>query len=277
MSPRRSVLVPLANPATARQLVQLGARLARRIDGGLTLLHAEVDEAERGGGRDVLEAAGAEAEESGVSVERLTPVAPTVAEAIIRATQEPHVEYLVMGWRGHLPDGASTIGSNIDAVVRESRCHTVVMQEGALRTDEQVLVPVANPNAAPLALAVASLLCAEQALAVTVLHLSPLALSDREKEAFRSALFGRPGTGGQNLRALPDAAAWVDLIFEVQEDPARELALHSGYYDRMILGTSRGGYTAEPVFATFQLDIAREARCPVVFVRPKEKGARFSF
>lgn len=279
-----SILVPVANPDTAAQLVHLGARLAERLDDALVLLHvtSASSSSERTGepddeARAILDQARSHAETYDVPVETRFIEAPTVVEALIRASQDPHVEYLIMGWRGEFLGGKTKVGSNIDAVVKESGCQTIVMQQGEIGRSERVLVPVANPHAAPLALIVAALLRGENGAAVTVLHLAPLPLSEKEREAFRSALFALIEMNGRESQSLLEDASQVELLFEVQEDPARELALHSGFYDRMILGTSRDGYADGAVFAAFQLDIARKARCPVVFVRPSKAGARFNY
>ena len=282
--PSRSVVVPVANPETAPQLVHLGARIAEKESSALILLHVEpgaspyASEATLSPARAPdLDRVRTYAAGCDVRVETLARAAPTVADGIIRETQSAHVDYLVMGWRGEAVEGKTRIGSNIDQVIKASSCHTVVMQQGTLDEAERLLVPIANPHAAPLALAVATLIHTRSGPDITVLHLAPVALDETQRETFRRALFAYAVEAERGPQALFTDVRQFEVVFEVQDDPARELAARSARFDRMIIGTSRGGYSGHAVFDALQLHIARSSRCPVVFVRPKERGPKYRY
>lgn len=273
MLPPRSVLISVADPNAAASYVHLGARIAERHGSVLVLLNVEAD----GKASPVLDQARAPAASYDVPVQTITRAAPSVVEAIIRESQNPNIGYLIMGWRGDLSGKETRIGDNIDEVVKESDAHTIVMQRGVLGNDERLLVPVANPCAAPLALAVAALLRAKEGIKITVLHFSPVPLGEQEREHFRSALFDFAEETERGPESLFTDASQFELVFEEQDDPTQELAARSSEYDRMVLGTSREGYAGGTVFKELQLHIAERAQCPVVFIRPREAGPRFNF
>ena len=270
-----SVLIPIANPGSAPQFLHLGARIARKHGSDIVLLHVSSPEGEEE--ESVLEEARSLAEPLDVSVRTATRTADDVAGAIIYAAQEEKTSYLIMGWRGDLRGGKTVIGENIDRVIKEAGSHAIVMQQGSFKEEERILVPVANPRAAPLALAMASLLRGEAGPAITLLHLCPRSLNDKEKESFRSALFSFVEQNRGDLQKLVPETDQFELVFEQQEDPARELSGRSTDYDRLVLGTSREGYFGGEVFGELLLKIGREAKCPVVFVRSKKAGASFRF
>ena len=271
----RSVLIPIANPELAPQYLHLGARIAKEQESEIILLYIvpsssdQTSNASSGQAEQVLEEARLYAEPLDVPVKTMTYEARGVAEGIVFVAEDPHIDYLIMGWRGDIQGGKTVIGSEIDGVVRESDCHAVVMQQGAFRENEGILVPAANPNTAPLGLAIASLLRGDSGPKVTVLHLSPAPLSDMEKKSFQSALFALADETEKEPEALFTEADQFEIAFEMQDDPARELAERSKNYDRMIVGTSQGGYSETEVFGKLPLQIAKEATCPVIFVRPK--------
>ena len=157
MLPPHSVLIPVANPETASQYIYLGARIAEKQGSILMLLHVEHPSSQhsseetsksKGQAHATLAQARSHAAPYDVPVQMASRAAPNVAEGIIRASQDPDVGYLIMGWRGDIPGGETMIGSNIDDMVRESNSHTIVMQRDVPREGERLLVPVANPHAA---------------------------------------------------------------------------------------------------------------------------------
>lgn len=277
----QSVLISIANPSTAAGLVHVGTRIAGRTGGAIVLLHVSVastaEDASEVDAQKVLDEAASHAESSGVPVRTAIHKAPSIADGIIYGAQDEHIDYLIMGWRGDMEGQGTVIGDNIDSVIRESNSHTIVVQRGSFKEAERVLVPVANPHTAPVALAVASQLRGDDGPDVSILHFSPRDLSKKERESFRAAMYAFAEQKDGNLQRLVTDTSQFEIVYEAQTDPARELAERSDRYDRMVLGTSRSGYGGNGVFSALLLQIAHNARCPVIFVRPKEAGAKFGY
>lgn len=284
-----SVLIPVADPQNAEKHIHLGARIARRRDSQLVLLHvvtvpsqlppsAATDFVEEA--RPVLDKARDYAEEHyDVPVSTLMRVGHKPAKAIIHTAQDKNTEYLIMGWKGSVHDEETIIGSNIDHVLKESNTHGVVMQ----RTEDQelnnILVPVANPDMAPLALSMASLMLEDNPEgSITVLHVSPEPMEDDEKEAFKNKVFSFAEESEEGPEALLTEESRFQFDFREHDDPESVIARESGNHDRMILGTSQdgmSGWFGRKVFGMTPTLLADESECPVIFVRPREAGFTF--
>ncbi len=280
-----SVLIAIADPESAKDHIRLGARIARRRESELVLLHAIqvprqlpptqasdfVEEA-----RPILDESRDFAEDFDVPVSTVIRVGHDIASAIIHTAQDENTEYLIMGWKGSVHDKDTLIGSNIDTVLKESNTHAVVLQ----RTkedyqDETVLAPIANPDSAPLLLTVASLVTDSTDGNVTVLHITEEPLDKDEKKAYRERLetFSREDELGP--ASLFHDQSRFSLEFGVTDDLITEIAGRSHDVDRIVLGTSRGGLLGRKIFGEIPTQIADRSECPVVLTRPKELGVKF--
>jgi len=282
---QNTVLIPVANPETAKTHIDLGARIARHSDSQLVLLHVVtvpsqlppraanrfVEDA-----RPILDSARNYAEQYDLPVSTQIRVGHKPAEAIIFTAQDKNTDYLIMGWKGTVHQEKTVIGSNIDAVLKESNTHAIVMQQNGHEEINRVLVPVANPKTAPLGLAVASLLVEEKADAVIdVLHVSRESLSEEERQDFRENVFrfAREKEGSQE--ALIADSSRFSFHFIDNSEPEQTIIQHSEQYDRIVLGTSQDELFRRKVFGRTPTRLAKHARCPVVFVRPKQPDFKF--
>jgi len=280
-----SVLIPVANPETAQQHIDLGARIARLSDSQLVLLHvitvpsqlpprAATDFVEKA--RPILDKAREYAEQYDVPVSTQMRVGHKPADAIIHTAQDKNTEYLIMGWKGAVHKKETVIGSNIDHVLKESNTHAIVMQQNGQKALNRILVPVANPETAPLGLAVASLLMEDNPKGkIDLLHVTPDEMSPEEKGEFKDKVFEfvREKEGGQE--ALIADKSRFSFNFIMSEDHEKAIAERSGDYDRIVLGTSQDEFFRRKVFGKTPARLADQARCPVIFVRPKQPGFKF--
>ncbi|MFB6098682.1 MAG: amino acid permease [Salinibacter sp.] len=279
-----SVLIPVADPEAARQFIHLGAWIAKARDSELVLLHAEriphqlpasaageyIQES-----RPVLDEAREYAEQFDVPVSTMSRLARDVSDAIVHTAEDKNTDYLIMGWRGDIHGEETQIGDNIDHVLKAANTHSIVMQRGTVGTQERILVPVANPETAPLAIAVGGLLYDEGGPEVKLLHVTPEPMSNADREAFRDQLLAFIKDEETEPQGLVSNPGRFDFEVVEAEEPAEEIVRRSGNYERIVLGTSRGGYFRRKVFGQFPLRIAGQARCPVVFVRPREPGYKY--
>lgn len=280
-----SVLIPVANPETAKQHIDLGARIARHSESQLVLLHvitvpsqlpprAATRFVEKA--RPTLDQAREYAEQFDVPVSTQIRVGHKPADAIIHTAQDKNTEYLIMGWKGTIRQKKTVIGSNIDRVLKESNTHAIVMQSNAGKDLQRILVPIANPKTAPLGLAVASLLMEDNPGAtIDLLHVRPKAISHEAKEEFKEKVFEfvREKEGGQE--ALITEKSRFTFNFIASKDHEKTIIEQSGDYDRIVIGTSQDELFRRKVFGKTPTQLADHARCPVIFVRPKQPGFKF--
>ncbi len=156
MSPRAPlparILIPVANPATAEDLVRIGADLLEPRTGELTALGiVEVPE-------EVLLSDGAtRARQARRLLQKVldyapegTPIRPLVrigrraADGIVEAAHEIDADLLIFGWGGRTGgrSAPAIFSPTIDAVVREPPCDIAVVKQRPLGEIRRILVPV---------------------------------------------------------------------------------------------------------------------------------------
>lgn len=145
------ILVPLANPSTADDLLALAMLLRSRqsdeplypmtvVPGGLDAADSDVAQAERMLGHAVLFAAGAE-----VPVRPLTHVDRNVATGIVRGIVENRITTVVVGWDG-MRSRYSIFGRVLDQLLARTRQLVLVTRiRGSIATTRRV-VAVAPPG-----------------------------------------------------------------------------------------------------------------------------------
>src|SRR5262245_11333331 len=180
------IVIPVANPATAEELIRLGADLLDPRGGELTALGiVEVPE-----GMPLSEGA-TRARHARRLLQRVldfvpegTPIHPIVrigrhaAEGIVESAAELDADLVVFGWGGKSPnhrDGhiAAPFSPTIDEVVRESPCDIAVVKQRGSRAIKRVVVPVRGGPHAELALRFADAIAHRHDAELAVLHIVP--------------------------------------------------------------------------------------------------------
>jgi nucleotide-binding universal stress UspA family protein len=165
------ILIPVANPLTAEELVRIGAALLEHKTGTLTVLGiVEVPEgtplsegATRARqARRLLQRVLDYAPE-GVSIHTVVRIGRRAAEGVVEAATELDSDLIVFGWGGKPPAPrpgaqAPVFSPTIDEVVRESPCDIAVVKQGGPLGIGRVLVPVRGGPHAELALSLAEAL-----------------------------------------------------------------------------------------------------------------------
>ncbi|MGZ8482178.1 MAG: universal stress protein, partial [Candidatus Limnocylindria bacterium] len=172
MAPRRKqpyrILLPLANPRTARDLVRIGAGVADGRPTEITALGiVEVPEGvslSEGAthartARRLLQRVLDFGDEEGVELRTMVRIGRHASDGVIEAVGEEGADLVIFGWGG--PSRAEAGGEGeerpvfsptIDAVVRESPCDIAVVKQRGLEKVASILVPVRGGPHAELAM-----------------------------------------------------------------------------------------------------------------------------
>ena len=185
------ILIPVANPETAQELVRVGAALMDRKSGSLTVLGiVEVPE-----GTPLSEGATMARQARrllqrvldfappGTTIHPIVRIGRRAAEGVIEAAAELDADLIVFGWGGKpsAPKPGSqppVFSSTIDEVVRDSPCDIAVVKQGGSTAIETILVPIRGGPHAALALRFADALARQNDAKIKVLHLIPLGVTD---------------------------------------------------------------------------------------------------
>jgi glucosyl-3-phosphoglycerate synthase len=271
------ILIPVANPLTAEELVRLGAALLDRKAGSLTVLGiVEVPEgtplsegATRARqARRLLQRVLDYAPE-GVTIHTVVRIGRRAAEGVVEAAGELESDLIVFGWGGKpsppKPGGSAPIFSpTIDEVVRDAPCDiAVVKQRGPLEI-RRVLVPIRGGPHAELALRFADALAHRNEGTVVALHLIPTGTTQGIRTQAERALahFIRQHADGHVEQAVREASNIRNAIVR-EADQA----------DVVVMGaaaTPAGSGAGTSLFGALPEAIATRSKATVIVVKTRE-------
>jgi nucleotide-binding universal stress UspA family protein len=273
------ILIPVANPGTAEELIRLGAAMLDPRAGELSALGiVEVPEGmplSEGATRarharrllqKVLDYA-----PSGTAIHPIVRIGRHAAEGIVEACAEQEADLIIFGWGGKTPLGANgrpggpTIFSpTIDEVVRESPADIAVVKQRGSRDIKRVLVPVRGGPHAELALRFADAIATHHGGTVVVLHLVPpgITMAVRAQAERALAAFIKQHLRGKGEAVLREAPNVRNAILREAEKA-----------DLVVMGASAvpGGDGADAyLFGALPEAIAARAKPSVVVVKTRE-------
>ena len=269
--PEYTVLVGLANPDTAPELICAGAQLARAKKGTLLALkvlalpeqippHLKREAAEKE--LATLEALIKQVDVDGLKVTPLVRLAPTAVTGISEVINEEGVDLLLLGWAGKETVDDTPPGSTLDALLKRAPCDVAVLRGRFPRLVKRVLVPTAGGPHAPAALTLAQALTAPEDRQIVVENMvdSPLT-PEREQEA-NTYLEG-------TLSALKNGDTIEERVLEVNSVKTGILG-EANRADLLMIGATREGVLDQSFFGGLPVEVAEATLTPTILVRKKE-------
>ncbi|MBD2480656.1 cation:proton antiporter [Planktothrix sp. FACHB-1365] len=185
-----TVVVPVYNPSTERNLIEMAALFAKGHSGQIIPLAITVP---HGGNMDVpeletalkkgellLEKAKELATTLQVSCQSLLRIDDSISQGIVRAAREQKANLIVMGWGRRRGFQARLFGNLIDGVLWDTHCPVAVSR--LLIEPQQiqrVLVPVENLGEETVRLLKFAEALGNSGLSITILHLCDRSTSDK--------------------------------------------------------------------------------------------------
>jgi nucleotide-binding universal stress UspA family protein len=273
------ILIPVANPGTAEELIRLGAAMMDPKHGELSALGiVEVPEGmplSEGATRarharrllqKVLDYA-----PEGTTIHPMVRIGRHAAEGIIEASAEQESDLIIFGWGGKSPaatdgraHGPTVFSTTIDEVVRESPADIAVVKQRGSREIKRVLVPVRGGPHAELAVRFADAIAQHHGATVVVLHLVPpgITMAVRAQAERALAAFIKQHLRGRGEAALREAPNVRNAILREAEKA-----------DLVVMGASAapGSDAADSyLFGALPEAIAARAKPTVVVVKTRE-------
>ena len=224
------ILIPVANPATAEELIRLGAALLDPRAGELTVLGiVEVPEGmplSEGATRArharrllqrVLDFA-----PDGTTIHPIVRIGRHAAEGIIEASAEQEADLIIFGWGGKAPagrNGGSVISPTIDEVVRDAPADIAVVKQRGSKDIRRIVVPVRGGPHAELAVRYADAIARRTGATVSVLHFVPpgITLAVRAQAEHALSQFVRQHLKGHGEGVVREAANVRNAILREAE------------------------------------------------------------
>jgi glucosyl-3-phosphoglycerate synthase len=278
------ILIPVANPMTAEELIRLGSALLEKRTGQLTALGiVEVPEGmplSEGATRArharrllqrVLDFA-----PEGTTIHPIVRIGRHAAEGIIEASGEQEADLIIFGWGGKPPaarngQGPTVFSPTIDEVVRDAPCDIAVVKQRGSREIRRVLVPVRGGPHAELAIRFADAIARRHDAEVVALHLVPpgITLAVRAQAEHALASFVRLHVEGRAEPILREAANVRNAILREAESA-----------DLVVMGASAtptGQDGTTYLFGALPEAVATRAKPTVVVVKTRESIGRQTF
>ena len=276
------ILIPVANPATAEELIRLGAALLDPRAGELTALGiVEVPEGmplSEGATRArharrllqrVLDFA-----PDGTTIHPIVRIGRHAAEGIIEASAEQEADLIIFGWGGKAQagrEGGTVISPTIDEVVRDAPADIAVVKQRGSKDIRRIVVPVRGGPHAELAVRYADAIARRTDAMVSVLHFVPpgITLAVRAQAEHALAQFVRQHLKGRAEGLVREAANVRNAILKEAERA-----------DLVVMGASTqpAGTDGDTyLFGALPEAIATRAKPSVIVVKTREVIGRAIF
>ncbi len=299
------ILLPLANPRTARDLVRIGSGVSNGRSTEIAALGVvEVPEgvslsegATRARtARRLLQRVLDFGDEEGVAIRTMVRIGRRASDGVIEAVAEERANLVIFGWGGP-PTPTQTaraeaeaieaklsgatlaappvFSQTIDAVVRESPCDIAVVKQRGLESVSSILVPVRGGPHAELAMRLAADLGKRFDAQITVLHVVPKGIGARALQREHQALdrFVEEHGGSRRIKGLVREATSVKTAI------VREASNH----DLVIMGAAaqpadaRAGADGRYLFGSVPEAVASRAKPTVIVVKTKQRLGTATF
>jgi nucleotide-binding universal stress UspA family protein len=291
------ILLPLANPRTARDLVRIGSGVSDRRPTEITALGiVEVPEGvslsegatQARTSRRLLQRVLDYGDAEGVEIRTMVRIGRRAADGVIEAVGEEGTDLVIFGWggpptaaaaaraeaeRGPGSRSAAVFSPTIDAVVRESPCDIAVVKQRGVEQVRSILVPVRGGPHAELAMRLARDLGKRFGAQVNVLHVVPKGIGQRACQREQEALdrFVREHGGMRQVHGILREATSVRTAI------VSEAASH----DLVVMGASAQPSNAAPdgrfLFGSVADMVASKAKPTVIVVKTKQKLGMATF
>lgn len=289
------IVIPVANPATAEELIRLAADLADPRTGELTALGiVEVGEgvalsegATRARHARRLLQKVLDFVPEGTAVHPIVRIGRHAAEGIVEAAAELDADLLVFGWGGKVARGGSraAVGGTatgagalsapyspvVDEVLRDSPCDIAVVKQRGAKEIRRVVVPVRGGPHAELALRFGDAVARRHGATLVALHVLPagITIAVRAQAERALAAFVKQHASGPVETVVREAANVRAAILR-EADRA----------DLVIMGAAAAPTSADGsahLFGSVPEAIATRAKSTVVIVRTREPIGRATF
>jgi nucleotide-binding universal stress UspA family protein len=299
MPPRRRtpyrILLPLANPRTARDLVRIGAGISNGRPTEITALGiVEVPEGvslsegatQARTSRRLLQRVLDLGDEEGVEIRTMVRIGRRAADGVIEAVGEESTDLVIFGWGGPPSPAAAAraeaegrraetavFSPTIDAVVRESPSDIAVVKQRGVENVKSILVPVRGGPHAELAMRLARDLGRRFGAQVVVMHIVPKGVGDVARNREQEALdrFVRETGGGRRVKGLLAESTSVRTA----------IIKESANHDLVVMGASANPSNAAPdgryLFGTVADAVASRAKPTVIVVKTKQRLGMATF
>jgi amino acid transporter/nucleotide-binding universal stress UspA family protein len=261
------IMVAVANPHSALELVQNTYKLCGAKDARVELLHmvpvpdqvplSDADQYMREGREGMLE-----------TMLYLAPLFPisthlrycrNAARGILSGVREKRVDMLIMGWHGRGGSRAFSLGSTVDPIIERAPCNVVIFKGcGGNRVFRRVLVPLSDGLDGAFALEVAGILADPTEGSITAFMVD----TGRGRKPFDVSTFVEA-----NHRKIHLPRERIHTKSLAARNVVNAILTEARDYDLVVIGCTRKPFVSQFVRMPVPETLARRCDKPLVMVK----------
>jgi nucleotide-binding universal stress UspA family protein len=258
--------VPVANPGTADDLLDLATSLCREQKGEVVALHvlaasngfiSEEERRSAAARRTILEGVVTGRRKTSVPIHTVTRISHSPAEGIVATVREDGYNLMLLGWQGRMRPASlgSSLGEVLDHVIKDAPCPIAVIKNPRVAKIARILVPTAGGPNAVLALEMGITLAKRYKAEVTVLN-----IARKGQEELGRRIVARTMQQVKTRHPLRDEVLVGDHVVKGILKEAKD-------YDVVILGASHEGIFQQILFGNVPEQIAKRCSKTVIMVK----------
>ncbi len=272
------VMVGIANPNTAPNLVETAVQIAKARNGEVLALRTisytgEMSETSRRRKAqreyEVLEELLAPIDTGKIEIKPLVRLAAEPIEGILDTIVEEEINLLVIGWEDKEYNARSFMNTFMNEVLRKASCEVAIVNGEFPKRLRHISVPTAGGPYASMGLSLACDFAESEGGKVSLVNVIQGKLTDKKKEEANMRL--------QETRSvlLEQSDARVDARIIDGENIVKRLSREALRTDLFLIGASKEGALDRPYFGGFPVELAASIRTPIIITRGIESTQRF--
>ncbi|MGK7885487.1 MAG: cation:proton antiporter [Crocosphaera sp.] len=262
-----TVVIPIYNPYTQRDLLEMGSLLAKQESGIIVpvcIANAGVhmDDPQVDGnlkqGQILLERAIEISQEFEVDAQPIIRIDDDVAQGISRSAKEKNANLIIMGWSENIGLKARLFGTILDTVFWSSHCPVAVMRllDNPVNLN-RILVPIKNLSKVTLeTIKFAQLLADSNQGKITLLHICDRQTPEDQITEFKTSLLG--------LITEYKLSDKYQIKMIIHDDPAQVIIRASHQFDLLILRSFRRRTVGGLAVSDITTEVLKKLSCSLV-------------
>jgi amino acid transporter/nucleotide-binding universal stress UspA family protein len=279
------VVVPVANPATERRLLELAATIAAGQDGPAEIIAVNVievppqtsleqdvtfEEERVARQQELLEEAHDIAADLHVGLRTHAVVGRNVGEAVLDIIDDENADQVLLGWKGTRSRREHVLGSNIDAIVGRAPCEATLVKVHGDTTGDVVALAGEGPHAPVAARRAHEFAAGGSEASLTLLNVQQP--DDEQAEMEETDNQTSPYQRGEAvIEQVADEAGidedGYDAVVVVAEDVEAAILERVDDFDTVCVGATRMGSVSRALFGSLPERVGEQAAATVAMVR----------
>lgn len=265
------ILVPIANPVTVKNLVDLAVAVAKDNDGEIlfvrvvtvpeqvppTSFDEDIVEKER----VILDKARKEAEKRGILSHTVVRVGHDIGRAILETAREHSCKLIILGWKGHTTSSEKILGNITDDVIKYARTDIMLVKMTGTVDFKRLLLPTAGGEHALYAEKYGASIARMLNSTITVCTVLPKDIKNTEKAK------GQATVDEAKTRLMVGNDIVVNTKMIISDSIDKGIIMESQNYDAIILGATGKGLYPQILFGNIPEHVAQQSEKPVIMIK----------